>query len=351
MMSVNYYLKTRKLFLILAFLFCGWAAHSQETFPRNDVKDTRAGLYAFTNATLVVDYQTTIQNATLLVKNGRVEQTGTNITVPKGYTTVDLKGKYIYPSLIDMFTSYGLPEVERVRAGGGGFSGAEQMVSKTKGAYNANQAIRSHYHAADEFTMNIKVADEMRRQGFGAVMTVKQDGLARGTSSFVTLAESSDNHAMLRQKAAASYSLSKGSSTQNYPTSLMGSIAVLRQTYLDAEWFGSQKPRPFADNSLEAWIQTQQLPQIFDAPGWMNVLRADKIGDEFGVQYIIKGSGDEYKRIQEIKATKANLIVPVNYPEAYDVEDPFDAERVSLAEMKHWELAPRQPGRTGKIRC
>jgi len=324
--------------MILALLFCGWTARAQETFPRNDVKDARAGLYAFTNATVVVDYQTTLQNATLLIKNGKVEQVGSNIAVPKGYTSFDLKGKYIYPSLVDIYTSYGLTEVERAR--GGGFGGVEQMESKTKGAYNANQAIRSHYNAADEFTMNSKVADEMRKLGFGAVMTVKQDGLARGTSAFVTLAESSDNHAMLKQKAAANYSLTKGSSTQNYPSSMMGYIAVLRQTYLDADWFASQNPRPFADNSLEAWIQSQKLPQIFDASVWMNVLRADKIGDEFGVQYVIKGGGDEYKRINEIKATNANLIIPVNYPEAYDVEDPFDAERVSLAEMKHWELAP-----------
>ncbi len=324
--------------MILALLFCGWTARAQETFPRNDVKDARAGLYAFTNATIVVDYQTSIQNATLLVKNGKVEQVGTNITVPKGYTSVDLKGKYIYPSLVDIYTNYGLSEVERVR--GGGFGGVEQIESKTKGAYNANQAIRSHYNAADEFTMNSKVADEMRKLGFGAVMTVKQDGLARGTSSFVTLAERSDNNAMLKQKAAANYSLTKGSSTQNYPSSMMGYIAVLRQTYLDAEWFAGQNPRPFADQSLEAWIQSQKLPQIFDASTWMNILRADKIGDEFGVQYVIKGGGDEYKRINEIKATNANLIIPVNYPEAYDVEDPFDAERVSLAEMKHWELAP-----------
>ncbi len=331
-------MKKSKIIVILALLFCGWTARAQETFPRNDVKDARAGLYAFTNATIVVDYQTTLQNATLLVKNGKVEQVGSNITIPKGYTSVDLKGKYVYPSLVDIYTNYGLSEVERAR--GGGFGGVEQMESKTKGAYNANQAIRSHYNAADEFTMNSKVADEMRKVGFGAVMTVKPDGLARGTSSLVTLAESSDNNIMLKQKAAANYSLNKGSSTQNYPSSMMGYIAVLRQTYLDAEWFGSQNPRPFADNSLEAWIQSQKLPQIFDASNWMNVLRADKIGDEFGVQYVIKGGGDEYKRINEIKATNATLIIPVNYPEAYDVEDPFDAERVSLAEMKHWELAP-----------
>lgn len=321
-------------------LFVAGGLVAQETFPRNDVKDSRSGLFALTNATIVVDPQTTLQNATLLIKNGRVEQVGANITVPKGYTTYDMKGKYIYPSLIDLSTNYGLPEVQRARGGGGGFTGAEQMNSNTKGPYNANQAIRSHYNAADEFSVNAMKADDLRKAGFGAVLTYKPDGLARGTAAFVTLGESSDNSVLLRQKAASTYSFEKGTSTQNYPSSLMGCIAVLRQTYMDAEWFGSLNPRPFADNSLEAWIQNQKLPQVFDATSWMNVLRADKVGDEFGVQYIIRGNGDEYKRIKEIKATNASLIVPVNYPEAYDVEDPFDAARVSLAEMKHWELAP-----------
>jgi imidazolonepropionase-like amidohydrolase len=336
-------MKISTIIVGLFLLFWGSPALAQETFPRNDVKDVRSGQFAFTNATIVVDYQTTLPNATLLIKGGRVEQVGANVSIPAGYTIIDLKGKYIYPSFVDMYTNYGLPEVERPR-GGGGFSGAEQVESKTKGSYNANQAIRSHYHAGDEFTINATKADEFRKSGFGSVLTSKPDGLARGTGAFVSLGESSDNNVMLKQKAAAHYSFDKGSSTQNYPSSLMGCIAVLRQTYLDADWFGSQNPRPFADNSLEGWIQNQSLPQIFEATSWMNVLRADKIGDEFGVQYIIRGSGDEYKRIQEIKNTKASLIVPVTFPDAYDVEDPVDANRVTLAEMKHWELAPTNLG-------
>ncbi|HNG90067.1 MAG TPA: amidohydrolase family protein, partial [Saprospiraceae bacterium] len=38
-------------------------------------------------------------------------------------------------------------------------------------------------------------------------------------------------------------------------------------------------------------------------------------------------------------------IVPLNYPEGYDVRDPYDAMQVSLKELKHWEMAPANAGR------
>ena len=95
--------------------------------------------------------------------------------------------------------------------------------------------------------------------------------------------------------------------------------------------------------SLEAWNNIQSLPQIFEADDKWNDLRADRIGDEFGVQYIIKGGGNEYQRMPEIIASKATYILPLNFPQALDVEDPNDARFVSLADMKNWELAPTNP--------
>lgn len=331
-----------KHLLSVALVFFGLGMQAQETRTPNDVQDQRARAYAFTNATIMVDYQTKIENGTLLIRDGKVIQTGAGLTVPAGFTVIDLAGKYIYPSLIDLHTSYGLPEIKAVRSAGWG--SAEQMQTKTEGAFSVNEAIKSHYKASDEFAVDSKSADELRKAGFGAVLTFRPDGIARGTSAFVTLGDNA-NEDMLLENAAAHYSLSKGTSQQNYPTSMMGYVSLLRQTYLDADWYGQFSPRPFKDQSLEAWIATQQLPQLFDAGSWINVLRADKIGNEFGIQYIIKGGGDAYQRIDEIKATGATLIVPVNFPDAYDVDDPIDAMRVSLEDMKHWELAPTNPGR------
>jgi len=123
----------------------------------------------------------------------------------------------------------------------------------------------------------------------------------------------------------------------------MGSIALLRQTYLDAQWYRNNSADEGTNLTLQALNDNMYLPQIFEANDKWNALRADRIGDEFGVQYVIKAGGNEYQRIAEMAATKASFILPLNYPQAIDAEDPADARFVSLSEMKHWELAPSNP--------
>ncbi|MFM7194332.1 MAG: amidohydrolase family protein [Bacteroidota bacterium] len=328
----------KRLFLLLVLVGLT-DAMAQETFPRNDVRDLRSGAVALINATLQSNAATRTEGATVLIRDGRIEKTGKGLAVPAGYTQIDLKGKFVYPSFIDLHSNYGLPKADAPQ-GGGGFGGPEQFQSKTKGAYSPNQAIKAEYDATREFTIDSKTAEKWRSAGFGAVLTFRADGIARGTSAVVSLAETRDQSVIIRDRAAAHLSFNRGTSRQLYPSSLMGSIALLRQTYLDAEWYGKQNPKPFRDLSLEGWIASQQLPQVFEANGWINLLRADKVGDEFGKQYIIRGTGDEYQRLQEVRATKAPLIIPVSFPDAFDVEDPFDASQVSLTDMKHWEMAP-----------
>ncbi|WP_247232124.1 amidohydrolase family protein [Telluribacter sp. SYSU D00476] len=331
----------RKLvWTLAAWLTFGTLSYAQQTFPRNGAYDERSGRYAFTNATIVVDPQTTLQKGTLLIENGLIKEVGTNVKVPAGTVVTDLKGKYIYPSLLDLESDYGMPEVKKARQS---FRSAPQLESNKKGAYGWNQAIQPESEAATLFTVDTKRADELRKIGFGTVLTHHHDGIVRGSGALVALTNESANQALLRGAASAHYSLDKGSSTQNYPNSLMGAVALLRQTYYDADWFAKGGSNQENNLSLKAFGQLKGLPAFFETTDKLGVLRADKIGDEFGVQYIIRSGGDEYQRIDEIKATGATLIVPLAFPDAFDVNDPWDADAVTLAELKHWELAPGNP--------
>lgn len=323
----------RIIFFFLALL--SFAARGQITFPVNGPQNTEPQYYAFTNATIYIDYQTRIERATLIVKEGRVISAGIAAAIPRGATVIDLKGRYIYPAFIDLYSNYGVQlPAENKRPD----QETRQFISSKKGAYNWNEAIRAEMRAADQFASDDKKAAQLRESGFGAVLTGTHDGICRGSNTLVLTGNGREHELIIMAEAAAAFSFQKGSSRQSYPSSLMGSIALLRQTYYDARWYKNQKKE--VNFTLQALNQLEKLPAIFAAENKLNVLRADKVGDEFGVQYIIKGGGDEYQRIDEIKATNAPLIIPVSFPKTYEVEDPFDADYVSTSDLKHWEMAP-----------
>ena len=309
--------------------------YPQTTFPTNGAPNPVHTTYAFINAVIHVNEETTINNGTLLIKDGKIIDAIANGTAPKNAVVYDLKGKHIYASFIDIYTEYGLPELKNERRGFG-----PQMESNVKGAYGWNQAIRSDYSASNVFTHQYDQEDNYRKNGIGVVLTSKKDGIVRGSGALVNLNKTKENESIIQDKSAAFYSFNKGSSTQDYPSSLTGGIALLRQTYYDAQWYKANVNKTEYNITLEHFNQLQSLPSIFESNDKYNDLRVAQNGKEFNVNNIIKTGNNDYQRIEDIKATGLKYIVPVNYPENYDVEDPFDADNISLADLKHWELAP-----------
>jgi len=330
----------KKLFNLFVFCLISTAIFAQKTFPQDAVYDEREGHYAFTNATIFTDYNNKMDNATLVIKKGKVVSVSAGAGVPKGATKIDMTGKYIYPSFIDMMTNYGMPEVPKPKR-----DGKPQEYSKKDGAYSWNQALKTEFRAHEAFKYDEKAAEEYRKSGFGVVQSLMEDGISRGSSTVVSLGKKREHITMLKDVSAHQLSVSKGSSTQGYPSSQMGMIALMRQTYLDADWYKKTGHKEEKNIQLERWNELAGLPQIMAVRDRLEILRMARLGKEFGVTYIMRGTGDEYQRINEIKATGSPLIVSLKFPKAYDVEDPYDARIVSLADMKHWELAPKNPAR------
>ena len=326
--------------LILFFISFSFNFFSQSTFPSNGAPNTMHSIYAFVNATIYVDFETVIKNGTLLIQDDKILSVGEKLEVPKNAITYDLKGKFIYPSFIDLYSDYGIPQTKITTTPN---SKSIQMESNIKGAYGWNQAIKSDYDAYKFFVLNQEKAEELKKIGFGSVLSSSKDGIVRGSGVLVSLATKKENESIILDKAAGFYSFSKGSSNQDYPSSLMGSIALLRQTYYDAIWYDQNKNKTEYNISLDAFNKQKDLPSIFEVNDKLNAIRAAKIGKEFKINYIIKACGNEYQRINDIQNTQLKYIVPLNFPVAYDVEDPFDAESISLTELKHWELAPTNP--------
>ena len=319
------------------------AVHAQtsSTFPVNGTPDARAELHVYEGALIHVTADEVIADGHLVVRRGRIEAVGAGAySSAEPVVRHDVSGKEIYPAFVDVYAGWGLNKGERSRWDGKPHYERED----TKAAMGWNSALHPEFDAAQVFVPDAKGAKARRAAGFGAVVTHRQDGIVRGTAALVALGGEAHD-VVLEPEVAAWHSFSKGSSQQSYPSSLMGSIALLRQTYCDAEWYGQFDAPEERNLSLEAFNAEEALPHFFDAGSWLDVLRADRIGDEFGVQYAFLGGGDAYRRLDEIRATGGAMIVPVDFPSAIDVSDPYLARLVSLSEMKHWEWAPHNPAR------
>lgn len=323
----------------LLMLMCSVPILGQDYFPNNSGVATKNSNYTvFTNATIHVSPGEVIKSGSLLIKEGKIVSVGRNVTIPKNSTVIDLEGKSIYPSFIDIYTEFGVKKPERARGSG-------SQYDATRTGFYWNDHIRPEQEAMNYFNYDSKKASAMQKLGFGVVNTGLQDGIVRGTGALIALNDNGDNsQRVIEPKSSQFLSFSKSiQSRQSYPTSLMGSMALLRQMYLDADWYG-QGYAETTDLALEALNRNKNLPQIFEAGSRSNLLRADKVGDQFNIQYIIVGGGDEYERIEEVKATNATVILPIDFQKAYDVENAFLAEKLSVSDMRAWNQGPFNPG-------
>jgi len=199
--------KTRllcKLVLVFVLFPAAKGLWAQPTFPENGVADPRHGHYALTNATIVKDANTTITNGTLVLKDGKIVAVGSNLKVPVGAVEIDCKGKYIYPSFIDIYADYGVPVPQRP-AGANQFNPGQQpqLVTATKGPYGWNQAIKSDVDAYKVFAVDDTKAKPLREAGFGTVLAHVKDGIARGTGAVVSLATEKENLVVMKESFRA----------------------------------------------------------------------------------------------------------------------------------------------------
>ena len=330
----------KKLTLLVLVFFALSIVHAQEYFPKNDgIKEKNTNYTAFTNATLYITPTQIVKKGTLLIRDGKVVASGKSVSIPENSVIIDLDGKHIYPSFIDSYTGFGVEKPKRAQG-----RGRSPQYEPSRSGYYWNDHIMPENKAMSKFKYDKKKAADYRKAGFGVVNTHIMDGIARGTGLLVALNDEDDTSTIVMDDSSAQFfSFDKSvTSRQSYPSSLMGSLALLRQLHYDLDWYSTGNSST-KDRSLDALIASKNLPSIIEAGDKTNNLRADKISDQFNLNYIIVGGGDEYELISEIAATKARYIIPINFPDAYDVTNPYAAKYISLEDMRNWNQAPTNP--------
>ncbi len=334
-----------KIRLLLLFFVASISGFSQDYFPANTSVKTSASHYqAITNATLHPAPNQQIDNGTILFKNGTIIAVGQNINIPENTLIHDYSGKHIYASFVELHSNFGIKSETA-----GARRGRSTQYDANREGYYWNDHIQSDYNGIEDYSYDKAGAKKLRNAGFGVVNSHRTEGIHRGTSVFVALNDmDTDAIRLLDEKAAQHLSFTKSrESSQYYPGSIMGAMALLRQFFHDADWY-KKGGASNKDLAIEAFNVNKNLPAFFEARNKLDVARAAKIGKEFGLPFTITASGKEYEHIQNLKDLNATLLVPVNFPDGYDVTDPVSTQKIALSDMRYWNQAPMNPAEIAK---
>jgi imidazolonepropionase-like amidohydrolase len=104
-------MKGKMIVLILSILFTS-PAFSSDIIPGKPQEKP----IALVGGTIHTVTKGTIENGVVLFDKGKIVAVGREINIPKDAEVIDVKGKHIYPGLINAFTTIGLIEIGAVRA-------------------------------------------------------------------------------------------------------------------------------------------------------------------------------------------------------------------------------------------
>lgn len=339
------------------------AAPPVSTTPVEGLRDASPRTHALVGARIVVAPGQVIEHGTLVLRDGVVAAVGAEVAVPADARVWDVAGATVYPGFIESHATVFLPEAMKPAASTrGALSAAAAGREEPAGGTRAwNPRITPQRSAERALTADAKAAEKLRGLGFTVAHVVPSRGIFRGQTSLVALSGAPFNSSVVRpvvaQSAGFEFGAFAGGGDVRYPTSLMGAIALVRQTLLDAKWYQAvqaghaRQPaaaaRPETNEALAALAPVVRGEQALfvQLEDELDVERAQKIAAEFGLRLVLRGTGTEYRVAAQLAAAQTPVVLPLNFPEAPEVETPEKAADVMLDQLQHWELAPSNPAR------
>ncbi|WP_417749037.1 amidohydrolase family protein [Rosistilla oblonga] len=276
-----------------------------------------------------------IPSASILIRGKSIVAVGSDIQPPPGAHVIDCSDKSIYAGLIDAFGEIAV------------------APPQSNGTGHWNGYVLPRRSAADGID-EVSNISEYRSQGVAMRLLAPRGAIVKGRSSLVMLDKKSG--ATLIDDAVAQHlqlTVPRDRRRDAYPNSPMGAVALLRQTFSDADWYTKAweayrskptLPRPERNDALATLADEMRGGRfIADAPNERMAVRAEELANEFALNMTLRGSGREYRDLDAIAASGRMLLVPVNFPSAPDVSSEAQAADIELRDLLHWHFAPENP--------
>ncbi len=282
------------------------------------------GTWALTNARIETVARGVIERGTIVIRDGLIEAVGPDVRPPADARIVDLAGKHVFPGLIDLTSTLGLPSAPA----GGGQGGQQAGAAQGSATPVRNVGLEPGRVIADELRPSASDIRTARDVGITTVLVAPSRGAFRGLSALVPLREESATRYIVKSPVALhmGFEGAQGSGFGGrYPATLLGVIAYERQSFYDARHHAALQERhragargavrPSYDADLDALVPVVRgaVPAFFSANRENEIRRAVRIGDEFDLKLVIVGATEGFRAIDALKRAEG-VVVSLDFP-------------------------------------
>ena len=314
---------------------------------------------AIRNARVVPVSSPAIARGTVVLRNGLIEAVGTNISIPPDAWVIEGDGLTVYPGLIDALSSLGIPEPATPQPGGGtARGGAPQGVPVSAAPPARGPEDRpnttSWLKAADLVKPTDRRLESARSAGITTAVTFPMRGIFAGQGAVVDLAGESGGDMVVVPSVGEYVTLASSGFGGGYPGSLMGTIAYIRQIYIDAAHYQQAKSqyaakprgvaRPGYDRALEGVLECQRV--LLPATRRIDIDRMLRFAAELKLKPVLYGPVEGYRSVDLLKNANVPVLINLKWPEKARDSDPEEVD--SLRALENRDKDPSTPAAFAK---
>ena len=313
-------------------------------------------IYAITGARIVTAAGAPIGSGTVVIRAGLVDAVGPSVTAPADARVIDGKGLTVYPGLIDMSNRAAAEPVANPAP-------QNPRTREEVERWKRSVLVQPHALAARRVRVDSPDLARLAAAGITSVLAVPPGEVFKGQSALVNVVAPDDEpqiggladerlgRIVVRTPVALHVAVPTRPPGNAYPESLMGVIALVRQTFLDAQHYQLEQARyartktgverPTYDEALDALQPSlaRRVPVVFEARLDREIRRALALAREFQLDPIIDDALEAGALATELKQAGARVVFSLNYPTratalAPDADEPIRELRLRAGASK-----------------
>jgi hypothetical protein len=317
---------------------------------------------AIRNARIVPVSGPMIAKGTVVIRNGLIADVGEGVAVPADAWVIDGEGLTVYPGLIDGLSTLGMGGATAAPTGTMPAGGGRAALAAAAGGASGPPArgpedrpmTTSWLKAADQVKTTDRRLELARNVGFTSAVTFPKTGIFAGQGAVINLGAERNEDMVIVPSAGQYVTMAANSFGGGFPSSLFGTMAYIRQIYLDAGRYKRVKaqydasprglPRPEYDRALEGVIESPRI--LVPADSVIQIKRMIKFTAELKQPTILYGMHEAYNAPEVVKASGLPVLVSLHWPEKPRDGDPDEHDSLKTLELR--DLAPTTPAALAK---